>query len=166
VKRAIPDAQLIFKHQGDGDDELERFALPGGVRVVGRIPHEQLVDYFRAADACVSIPDTDSSPRSVWEAMACGCPCVLSDLPWVHEQIRSGEHALVTRVEPSEVADAVQRLLADAELRERIVIHARRLVEQHHDASVQMDRLEQLYDRVAGGGTYDHLDGEPLRPRR
>ncbi len=32
--------------------------------------------YYQAADVCVSIPSSDSSPRSVWEAMACGCPVV------------------------------------------------------------------------------------------
>jgi glycosyltransferase involved in cell wall biosynthesis len=117
--------------------------------VVGRIAYEQLLDYFRAADVCLSIPDTDSAPRSVWEAMACGCPCVLSDLPWVHEQIRSGEHALVTRIDPSEVADAIVRLLEDPGLRDAIVARARALVESHHDTAVQMDRLEDMYARLA-----------------
>ena len=44
-------------------------------------PYERLADYFRAADACVSIPRTDSSPRSVWEAMACGCPACSRTCP-------------------------------------------------------------------------------------
>jgi glycosyltransferase involved in cell wall biosynthesis len=149
VKRALPGAQLVFKHQGNGEDELGRLAVPDGVRVVGRIPYEQLVDYFRAAEVCVSIPETDSSPRSVWEAMACGCACVLSDLPWVHEQIRSGEQALVTRVDASEVAGAIKRLLDDAELRYALVSGGRRLVEQHHDARAQMDWLENLYARLS-----------------
>jgi glycosyltransferase involved in cell wall biosynthesis len=149
VKRLHPSAQLIFKHQGDGEDQLARLSLIDGVRVVGRIAYEQLLDYFRAADVCLSIPDTDSAPRSVWEAMACGCPCVLSDLPWVHEQIRSGEHALVTRIDPSEVADAIVRLLEDPGLRDAIVARARALVESHHDTAVQMDRLEDMYARLA-----------------
>jgi glycosyltransferase involved in cell wall biosynthesis len=148
VKRALPNTQFIFKHQGNGDDELARLALPEGVRVVGRIRHEELVDYFRAADVCVSIPDTDSAPRSVWEAMACGCACVLSDLPWVHEQIRSGEHALVTRVDASEVAGAIKRLLGDIELRQMIVVNGRELVEKHHDAAAQTARLEQMYAQL------------------
>jgi glycosyltransferase involved in cell wall biosynthesis len=166
VRRARPDAQLIFKHQGDGEAELARLALPDGVRVVGRIPFEKLVDYFRAAEVCVSIPDTDSSPRSVWEAMACGCACVLSDLPWVHEQIRSGEHALVTPVDASEVANAIERLLDDAELQRTIVIRARQLVERHHDARAQMDRLEQLYGHLAGRATYDQAHEESVDTRR
>jgi hypothetical protein len=33
------------------------------------------------AGGLLSIPSSDSSPRSVWEAMACGCPVVLPDLP-------------------------------------------------------------------------------------
>jgi glycosyltransferase involved in cell wall biosynthesis len=159
VKRLLPDAQLVFKHHGEGD--LAQLQLPDGVHVVGYVPYEQLMEYLRAGDVCVSIPDSDSAPRSVWEAMACGCPCVLSDLPWVHEQIRPGEHALLTRIDSGEVADAIHRLLGDSELRETLVVQARKLVEAHHDAAAQVERLEQMYGYLARRDTYDHGDAEP-----
>ncbi|HEU4974689.1 MAG TPA: glycosyltransferase, partial [Baekduia sp.] len=92
VRRNVPDAQLILKHLGTGQPDVGR-PLPEGTVVIGHVPYDELARYYRAADVCVSIPASDSSPRSVWEAMACGCACVLSDLPWVHELIVSGRHA-------------------------------------------------------------------------
>ncbi len=91
----VPGAQLVLKHIATDAPDIAGRPLPPGARVIGHVPYEQLADYYRAASVCVSIPMSDSSPRSVWEAMACGCPCVLSDLPWVHELIEDGRHALV-----------------------------------------------------------------------
>jgi glycosyltransferase involved in cell wall biosynthesis len=139
----------VVKHIGTGDPELGR-ALPPGTRVIGHVPYEQLPEWYRAADVCVSIPSSDSSPRSVWEAMACGCACVLSDLPWVHELIEDGRHALVVAPEPDAVAAAIRRLLQDPDLARRIGEEARALVERHRDQDAEMARLDELYRRTAG----------------
>ena len=92
VTRAHPETQLVLKHMG-----IDHPALPGvadaRVHIVGHVPHERMARYYQAADVCVSIPSSDSSPRSVWEAMACGCPVVVSDLPWVHELIAAERDA-------------------------------------------------------------------------
>ena len=81
---------VLLRSPADGLD-LGPLRHAGRVRVVGRVPHELMADYYGAADVCVSIASSDSSPRSVWEAMACGAPCVLSDIPWVRELIERRE---------------------------------------------------------------------------
>jgi glycosyltransferase involved in cell wall biosynthesis len=136
----------VLKHLRPGGPAIE---VPDGVRVVGNVPYEQLATWFRAADACVSIPRSDSSPRSVWEAMACGCPCVLSELPWTSELIEDGRHALLVEPEPEATADALERVLADPGLAERLRREGRELVERHHDRNREMDRLKDLYARLA-----------------
>lgn len=149
-RAAVPGAQLVLKHIGTDEPAIGR-PLPAEARVIGHVPYEQLPDYYRAASVCVSIPDSDSSPRSVWEAMACGCPCVLSDLPWVHELIEDGRHALVVDPEPDAVAAAIRRLLTEPDLAERIASEARALVLAHRDQREEMDRLSGLYRSVARG---------------
>jgi glycosyltransferase involved in cell wall biosynthesis len=145
LTRDLPDAQLVLKHQGDRPSEFGLLPESERVRIVGHVPHERMADYYRAADVCVSIPDTDSSPRSVWEAMACGCACVLSELPWVHELIQSEVHALVVPVNAAAVADAMKRLLNEPDLRRSLTAHARELVTEHRNAAREMERLEALY---------------------
>ena len=149
-RAAVPDAQLVLKHIGTGEPDLGR-PPPAGARIVGHVPYDRLADWYRAADVCVSIPESDSSPRSVWEAMACGCACVLSDLPWVHELIEDERHALVVPAEPDAVATAIRRLLTEPGLAARIGAEARALVEAHRDQRTEMDRLSDLYRRVARG---------------
>ena len=58
--------------------------------MLGSVAVERMPDVYRAADVVVSIPSSDSSPRSVWEALACGRPVVVSDLPWAREELEHG----------------------------------------------------------------------------
>ena len=150
LRERRPDAVLLLKHMGAGEPELG--SLPPGVQVVGNVPYERLADYFRAADVCVSVPRSDSSPRSVWEAMACGCPCVLSDLPWTRELIEDGRHALLVSSEAEATAGSLERVLTDPALAARLRAEGRGLVERHHDRNVEMDRLSELYATTAARG--------------
>jgi len=145
VLSAVPDAQLVFKHQRSDHPDLGPLPDPDRVRFVGGGGYEQMADYYRAADVCVSIPSTDSSPRSVWEAMACGCPCVVSDLPWVEDLIVAGRHALVVPIEARAVADAIVRVLLDTSHASEMSAAARALCEQYRDHDAEMDRLVELY---------------------
>jgi glycosyltransferase involved in cell wall biosynthesis len=78
----------------------------------------------------------------VFEAMACGAPCVLSDLPWVHEQIAHEREALIVPISQAEVGRAIARLLDD-DL--GIPARARAFVEREHDSDVHMNRLADAY---------------------
>jgi glycosyltransferase involved in cell wall biosynthesis len=77
--------------------------------------------------------------------MACGAPCVISDLPWVHEQIADEREALVVPIDRDGVAGAIRRLADDHELAAGIAARGRSLVERHHDAAAHMDRLAETY---------------------
>jgi glycosyltransferase involved in cell wall biosynthesis len=146
VADAVPDAHLVLKHMAVEPPELD---LGERVHVVGHIPHEQMADYYRAADVCVSIPSSDSSPRSVWETMACGTPVVLSDLPWVYELIEPDRDALVVPIDAEAVAEALLRVLRDAELARGLATRGRALAAAHRDRRVEMDRLADVYRRLA-----------------
>ena len=122
------------------------------MHLVGHVPYEQMADYYRAADVCVSIASSDSSPRSAWEALACGCPLVLSDLPWVHELIEPGRHAEVVPIDADAVAAALERVLTDAEHADRMRADGRALVERHRDSNAEMERLARAYADLARDG--------------
>jgi glycosyltransferase involved in cell wall biosynthesis len=145
----IPDAELVLKHMAVTPGELGDLPHPDRVHLVGHVPYEQMADYYRAADVCVSIPSSDSSPRSAWEALGCGCPLVLSDLPWVHELIEPGRHAAVVPIDADAVAAAVERLLTDGEHAARMRAEGRALVERHRDRNAEMERLAGAYADLA-----------------
>ena len=104
----LPDVQLVLKHMGTDRPPVGPLRYPDRVHIVGHVPYARMVDWYRASDVCVSIASSDSSPRSVWEAVASGTPCVVSDLPWVHELIEPGRDALVVPIAPEPVAAAIR----------------------------------------------------------
>jgi glycosyltransferase involved in cell wall biosynthesis len=143
------DVQLVLKHMGVVREVLGELPFPDRVHVVGHVEYERMAAYYGAADVCVSIASSDSAPRSVFEAMACGAPCVLSDLPWVHEQIADGREALIVPIDAGAVADALRRLLSDGALADGLAARGQELVERDHDRAVLMDRLADVYRGLA-----------------
>jgi glycosyltransferase involved in cell wall biosynthesis len=146
----VPDAQLLLKHMGGATVELPPFPHPERVHLIGRVPYERMADYYRVADVCVSISSSDSSPRSVWEAMGAGCACVLSDLPWVTELLVPGRDALTVPIAATDVAEAIIRLLTEPALRDELAANGRAVVEEHLDREREMDSLAGLYAELAG----------------
>jgi L-malate glycosyltransferase len=151
VGERFPDAQLVLKHMAVDAADLGELPHADRVRLVGHVPYETMADYYRAADVCVSIASSDSSPRSAWEALACGCPLIVSDLPWVHELIEPGRHAVVVPIDPDAVAAAVEDLLGDPERAARLAVEGRALVEARRNRDVEMDSLADAYRRLLRG---------------
>jgi glycosyltransferase involved in cell wall biosynthesis len=119
------------------------------VHLVGHVPYERMASYYQAADVCVSVPSSDSSPRSVWEAMACGCPVVVSDLPWVRELITPDREAIVVPVEAHAVAAGLRRVLGDDTFAAGLAGRGRALAAAHRDRAAEMDRLAHVYSTLA-----------------
>ena len=153
LRRRVPDAQLVLKHPGAElpgalAARVGEPGLAGAVHVVGFVDEDRLADLYRAADAYVSIPSSDSSPRSVWEALACGTPAVVSDLPWAREALRDGETALLVPVEAEAVAAALARLLGDPEAATRLGRDGRALTLATMGREDQLRRIARLYGEL------------------
>jgi glycosyltransferase involved in cell wall biosynthesis len=149
VRAAMPEAQLVVKHTSPEELVPAAWRAEPGVHVIGRLSAEEMRDLFRAAEVTVSVTRSDSSPRSVWEAMAAGSAVVVSDLPWVHELIRNGREAEVVAQEAGALAVAIERLLGNEGHRQEMVSAARRLVEKHRDRDAELTRLEACYRELA-----------------
>lgn len=79
-----------------GDGPLREQCLPlagvdGNVRVLGFV--QNVKDYLRAADTFISASLTEGCPNTVMEALACGLPVVLSDIPPHREILAFNEGA-------------------------------------------------------------------------
>lgn len=152
VLHEIPDVCYIFKYgfgagrEAELLDLAEDLGISHAVQFVGFKEGASMSSYYVAADICLSVASSDSSPKSVLEAMACGTSTILSDLPWVHEHIHEGEEALlVPPLEPVALAAATVRLLRNPTLRAKLSINARQMVEKHGDYRHSMAEMQNLY---------------------
>jgi glycosyltransferase involved in cell wall biosynthesis len=73
------DGEVVWYVVGDGPLRASLADVPG-VRAVGRVPHERVVDYYRAADLYVHPSLHEGLPNVLLEATACGTPSVARDV--------------------------------------------------------------------------------------
>lgn len=128
----------------------DRLGRPG-VRDLGPVEHREIPRLMRGAAAGISIPSSDGSPSSVWEALACGLPLVVSNLPQVRERLEGCAAVRFVEPEAEEVAAALLGLLtAD---RAALSVAARGWAVANAGRREQSVRLERVYAAMAGSAT-------------
>jgi len=98
--------------------------------------------------------DTEGLPTTVMEAAALGLPVVSTQHSGIPEAVVDGETGLLgAEGDRVGLAANLSRLLDDEGLREKLGQQARALMLAKFDLRAQTDRLEQIYDEVAGSGS-------------
>jgi L-malate glycosyltransferase len=159
LKPAYPELTLLLRAYNVDPvykNELDRMArekgLASSVRWIPAIePYENLVEVYRLADLVVSVPDSDGTPVSVLEAMACGVPVIASDLPSLREWITDGQNGLI--IPPGDadaLAKAISRLLADRDLMVAFSGYNLQLVKSKAEHEQEMLKIEGYYQELVG----------------
>jgi glycosyltransferase involved in cell wall biosynthesis len=119
------NARLLIVGDGPQGAELRQLAqqLHIGERVqwAGAVPHADVPAWLQRLDVYVAASRHESFGVAVVEAMACGVPVVVSDAGGLPEVVVAGESGLVVpRDDPAALAAALQNLIDDAPLRQRL----------------------------------------------
>lgn len=104
--------------KGDGlsADALSLATAETGIRFVGEV--RDIEQFYAALDCYVLASYREGFPRSAMEAAACGLPLVVTDIRGCRQVVDQGRNGLLVAVrDPAALADAVARLVDDAELR-------------------------------------------------
>jgi glycosyltransferase involved in cell wall biosynthesis len=118
---------------GDGPlrADLEAHADRLGIdaQFVGPVAHERLPEILGRAEAFVLPSRYEGHPKAAIEAMACGLPLIGTDVPGIRDLVHDGETGVLCGTSASEIREAVERVLGDPGLRERLGRGARAAVE-------------------------------------
>jgi O-antigen biosynthesis protein len=96
-------------------------------RHAGMLPEPELARLYSEATVGVSLSLTNYS-RVSQEMMACGLPCVELDSPAVRAALGGDDAVTLAEFDPLALADSIERLLDDPDLRARLSEAGRRLV--------------------------------------
>ena len=124
--------------------------LPDGVEIHVEWQHDHVLTALRRC-LCAVLPSVwpDPCPTVVLEAMASGCPVVSTSVGGISDMITDGESGLLVPPQNDrELAEAIDRVLSDGDLRARITAGARDKV-RAFTASAVAEQLESVYARVA-----------------
>jgi glycosyltransferase involved in cell wall biosynthesis len=145
---------------GDGrkreviEKELSGRGLTGCVQLLGSLPHRDVRQHLRSAQIfvlpCIDLrgegEHIDGIPVALMEAMAQGLPVVSTALSGIPELIEDGVSGLlVPEKDEVRLAEALQRLIRDRELRASLGRGARKRIEDRFDLSANVKSLAALY---------------------
>jgi glycosyltransferase involved in cell wall biosynthesis len=127
--------------------EIKEWSRRPGVTVLGHVT--DIRNVWKAAHIAVLVSRREGLPVSLLEAAACGRPMVASDVPGCREVARVGLNALVVAPDDAvALADAVESLAKDKNLRQKFGEAGRRLVENEYSAARVGADIVTLYDRL------------------
>lgn len=94
--RGRPELSLTLLGGGSQGAQIRQILLKGGMleRVTfgGQVSQTELPRWYHWADVYISPSHIDGSSVSLMEALACGLPCLVSDIPGNKEWITEGEN--------------------------------------------------------------------------
>lgn len=162
VRAAIPDVAYAIVGNGPMRGRLEaltdELGLRAAVRFTGRLPAERLPACYAAADLFVmpghAVPGelAEGFGLAFLEAAAAGVPGVGSDFGGIPDAIAEGETGLLAPPrDPEALAEAVVRLLSDADRRARMGAAARERVEREFTWRHVAERFLTELEHVAPG---------------
>jgi glycosyltransferase involved in cell wall biosynthesis len=136
-------------------ESVRRRAVELGVSdrliIVPSIDHSEMPDYYRLADVIVSLAASDSTPITLFEALACGRPVVAADLPAVREVMgRLDPASLVPAGDAAATAAALIRILdMPSGDTAAAAIRGEALVAEVADRQKNLRLIEDLYRALA-----------------
>jgi glycosyltransferase involved in cell wall biosynthesis len=110
--------------------------------------------YLNASDLYVSSSLSDGTSLSLLEAMACGLPVVVTDVPAILEWVVNGENGLVVpRRSIDELAEAIIYLLQREDVRKEMGEKNIAIAKERADWDKNFKKLEDIYETLVYGGT-------------
>jgi len=154
LRKSMPIAAVIC---GDGPQKegLVRYAASLGisedVHFTGYLSSKQVWALMKRASVFVSLSAYEGLPNAVLEAMACGCPMVISDIP-AHRAILDDTSAMfVDHLNIQAVSEAIGEIVSNSAAAKAMANQALQRAREYSIPSVA-EQYEKIYLQVLGNG--------------
>jgi glycosyltransferase involved in cell wall biosynthesis len=160
----IPDLLLLVAGTGDLEAELrqfiDRYGLHHNIRMLGY--RYDVARLLSATDVLVLSSGRESFGRILIEAMAMKIPVVSIRSGGIPEVVSEDCGILVPPASPSELAAALELILTNPEMAQRMGEAARLRVMERFSFAQCINGLEQVIQEIVSETTLDHLPRSPV----
>jgi glycosyltransferase involved in cell wall biosynthesis len=119
------------------------------------VPNDEMMEYTRSADVGLVFYDDNSrnnrycAPNKLYDYMMAGLPSVASDLPGIQEVVQKEDVGItVDSTNPRAIAGAINTLLSDGAMYQRISRHAHEAAHQRYNWESQERALVSFYHDI------------------
>jgi glycosyltransferase involved in cell wall biosynthesis len=159
-KKNIPFSLRIV---GDGSmlKTLQKLAIELDIEkeviFKGRTPNTRVAALLHNANFYISMPTTEGVSASLFEAMACGCFPIVTDLPGNRCWINNHENGILIPSKNHKIlAEELQYAFERNIWREAVVKRNRKFVEEHANYATNMKKISQTYPELISNKVIDN----------
>lgn len=148
--------RLLIGGEGTYLPALKQLVAEAGVgeqvTFLGNVPHHEVPRYYALADVVLGTSfASETFGMALCEALACERPVIASDWAGYREVVIDGQTGLVVPMQnPPALAAAVELLLDDRQLAQRLARQGRLRVHELFTWEAITDRVEAAYQRLLG----------------
>lgn len=149
LTKKFPDLKLCII--GDGPERLmierriKQLELEHNIYLVGRVPQATLFEYLKQASVFALNTGYEGFSHQLLEVMAIGIPLITTDVGGNPEIVKDGENGLLVPYnDKRELANAIERMLRDDELRNRCVAGGKETVTRFTKERMVSELIKQL----------------------
>ena len=148
-----PDTRVIMVGTGPDEEVIKEIVdsldLSQFVYFTGFVPNEELCYYLNSAEIYVSTSISDGTSMSLLEAMACGLPVVVSDVPANCEWVQDGVNGfIVPRKKVNPISEKVLALLNDRALAQKMGNINLSIVNERADLEKNYPKFDSIYEQM------------------
>ncbi len=154
AKLVKTESQLRFVCVGDGPNEYRQKMIQTGDayglkdQIVWSLGRNDMPAVYNALDICCLSSITEGFPNVVGEAMACGVPCVVTDVG-DSANIVGNTGKIVRPGHPHDLADALLQMVKLPETdRKSLGLQARRRIEDHFSVEKMVEETQKVIDSL------------------
>ena len=119
------------------------------VTFTGKINNIDLPKQLQQSNLYISMPTTEGVSASLFEAMACGCFPIITDLPGNRGWIKQKENGILIESQNIEkLADEILWAFQNSEVRQKAVLENRKFIEENVNYAINMKKIADKYHQL------------------
>jgi glycosyltransferase involved in cell wall biosynthesis len=156
VLKAVPNAKFVLIGWGDKKKYIElaeSLKICSSIQFIGSLQQTELAKFLASADIYVdTCPISGGFGLGAQEAMSCGLPLVVADIPGYDEAVKEGYTGYIFKKRDSDsLAEKIIMLASDGVMRKTFGERCRSFANDMADKKKNMAELERYFQMLVDG---------------
>ncbi|MFI5145337.1 MAG: glycosyltransferase family 4 protein, partial [Ignavibacteria bacterium] len=146
------DVMLLILASGSQKESVVRYIqknnLTAKVRMMDRITNSLLPAYLNSSDVYISTALSDGTSLAMLEALACGLPLIVTDVPAIREWVSDSNGIIVPLQSPGKVCEALEKYYGNRKLMEEHGEINMKVAKERADWDINYLKLKEIYNKM------------------
>ena len=136
--------------EGNLKEKLKNLVKKNNVKVLfnGSVPNSKIPKILSNYQLFILPSLYEGMPKALLEAMACGLPCIGTDVRGINEIIKHNYSGWLVKTDSKSIRRGIIKLMSDKELRKKLGKNARKTIEEKYSLEKVLKKEIGIYDKL------------------